>query len=521
MVSIRIKRQEFFFRLGELKAGDSLIKEFFDNEGYRLWWAFKVPFYYYVYEAKQWKLHVLANMVYRAKKFFDYSGRKIENRSGTEQADVIFFNTAFKRSSAMVDNMFLSPHFQPLEKYLNEYGIRSVEISYVDIESRIFPKKGLFDHAKRYMLESFIEDKLKTEEDNVSRKALANWNSAIADQQFMGQLSELCREFKVKPAAVDMIMRHCISKILPETYRYVKTLENSLQALKPKAIVILGIDDPPHVAALLAAKKQGVKTIEIPHGLRVEYARYPSEYPLPDLVCSSGKTEAEILNNEIGYPLSSIRITGIPRFDFLGSLLAPEITQQMKEKYDLQKDCRYILWATAGTETSHDLEDTVIGGKQVCEAVSKTKGWNLIIKLHPDEKDVDFYKKMAREFNIVPIVFTSKNSNVNELLAASECSVIKNSTVGFESILQGRPVLLMKMHCPDSQAVYGLNNVSRSFSSADELGEILSSFPWEGFMEARESFIGLNASNVGNASDIVAGAIVSIVAKGNPNDLAE
>jgi len=128
----------------------------------------------------------------------------------------------------------------------------------------------------------------------------------------------------LKPSFEDLFLE----PNLPTYIHLIELLEDYLKKIKPKAIIQVYETGTYAKAFEVAAKKLGIKTLGIQHGLiptdypdymfkEIRNATFPLGNPIPDLTLVYGNYYKKILSEISSYPKEKIRIIGNPTyFDF-------------------------------------------------------------------------------------------------------------------------------------------------------------------------------------------------------------
>lgn len=212
---------------------------------------------------------------------------------------------------------------------------------------------------------------------------------------------------------------------------YKKFEEEGRKAFCPTSIMkqILKIEKPDIVvttvpyrmekAAVLEAKELGIKTVFI-HDLH-----YIQKDDLYNYVDANFVMNESVKNQLLSYAIAEnkIYITGQPAFDYL---LEPiyKTRENICNKINIDYKSKIIIWIV---DNSIVLNDITIN--TVIEAIDYYKNYYFILKLHPNENNVQFFRKIASKRINVTVL---KHFNNRELLEIGDAFIVGVSTMGLE-----------------------------------------------------------------------------------------
>jgi predicted glycosyltransferase len=494
-----VKSQRFFFDIATVPIQEKRLFEHFTHDGQVFWWALKNMFYRELTRGKGSKTELL---LHSWNKLFSHHDPRIKDIGEVGECDCILLNTAFERSEKTENHKSLSWNFKNLETGLEAEKIRFVEVSCIN--TRAYAKLDTyenFDYKGTFPLNAFIDRK---KEDAEVKRAKKVWNEIRQDVKIT--IAEKCKVHGFEEERVLSALDTCMTRAYPEIVRDYYALIHAIKIFGAKAVFVLGHEDRHNIAAILATKKAGIKSIEIRHGVIPEIFKYPETFPFPDRMCLDGRRDYERLKGSI--PKERLAVTGNPRYDKTADLPAEE---RIREKYSLG-DKKIVLWPTQ----THDPvmvengEDR-INAKKVIECFKKIEDMQLAIKLHPDEnQDAPIYRELAKE-NEVDILIFDRNAKTNELIKASEAVIIKSSTVGLESLIIGVPLILLQYVKSLDISEYSAFGFEVA-SDKNELESIIKEKKYlRDFDNKRREFIKERVENLGKASKKVAEELADLV----------
>lgn len=252
-------------------------------------------------------------------------------------------------------------------------------------------------------------------------------------------------------------LSYCFNVVFSRMVDYLEMSERFLENEKPDLILIKEENGQFERALILAAKKQGIPTIAIEHGV----ACYITNY----IACSKDKKLqnkcVKLLHNfmpdktavygsynkyaAIGsglYPRDSIVVTGHPRYDILCDADKIYSKEKFIKKYNINPKHKIILWLTQ----CHSLtdEENVNNFRIVFNAIQSLENTSIIIKQHPNEHSryTRMIKKYLKNYKI-NLTLISKNSDTFEQLFVSDLVFSKSSTSVVEAVALGKPVIIL------------------------------------------------------------------------------
>ncbi|MFH1121137.1 MAG: hypothetical protein V1775_15060 [Bacteroidota bacterium] len=234
-------------------------------------------------------------------------------------------------------------------------------------------------------------------------------------------------------------------------------------------LTVAAIDEnsPSTRCILDAARSTGVKTIGIQHGnigdaqpayLYTENDR--KNRVMADFTLVWGDYWRDFLINKGNFPSDSVFVTGQIRTDIIPKLMAvPDI---FKKEMVIRKPV--VVFA------SQPIPDPVIRRKaatDVFSAFSKLAGYELIVKLHPAEKDaIDYYHEIAAQTGCKDYRLMY-NVDLYSLLAAADLVITCYSTVGTEAVYFGKPLIILDYMKEDLLGYHAAGVAWQAMGTAD------------------------------------------------------
>ena len=197
-------------------------------------------------------------------------------------------------------------------------------------------------------------------------------------------------------------------------------MDQILDREKP-TLVITTVSKRMELATVLEAKKRGIKTIFI-HNLH--YLHNCEKIFLDNIdyhFVMNKNVKSELINCGVNH--ERIFITGQPAFDYL---LAPisETKRDICNKLSIDYKTIIIVWIV---DNSIVLNDTTIN--EVVSAINYYKKYQFILKLHPNENNVQKFKKIALDYSNVIVL---KDYDNRKLLEIGDVFIVGVSTMGLE-----------------------------------------------------------------------------------------
>ena len=238
---------------------------------------------------------------------------------------------------------------------------------------------------------------------------------------------------------------------LPSYLNTIEKFEYFLEKTKPKVIIQLYETGPYAKAIQVSAKKLGIRTIGIQHGL------IPSDYPdyifkdvqnienpfgniIPDSTLVFGNFYKKILTEIGSYPNDKVSILGHPEYLDINKI--KKITSNnFHRKYNF-KNKKIILiplvalLATITNNAHKIILDTLY------ETFKNNDDYIILVRPHPGDKLTQQY---LEQFYPTKNFILSKASLIEDILSSNVIVTTMGSTVSTEAVLLGRPVLLVNL----------------------------------------------------------------------------
>ncbi len=218
-----------------------------------------------------------------------------------------------------------------------------------------------------------------------------------------------------------------------------------LQALTPKA-VILGQDTSPSGKILcLAAKSLDIPTVVVQQQVTsdVQCSRETVIPPIPflpltaDVMALWGRMSVDVLRHHGASP-EKLQATGAPWLDELAKHKKfPERNPNPTLLLALQhapKGRRFTMYSLPPSQYMPMVEALI-------RVVGRNPGWNLVIRPHPEDRFVNGLRAAAKVLE--DRVKVDNGADLNEQLEHCDAVVTFFSSVGVESVVLGKPMVVM------------------------------------------------------------------------------
>lgn len=282
------------------------------------------------------------------------------------------------------------------------------------------------------------------------------WNFLNKNDKWFQKLS-LCTG--VDTSLLRLLVHFWLVCCLPLWVTYNNLVEMLLVNKNPKAMLISQEQTPQGRGLLLIAKKHGIPTIGLQHGIIPEHHSgylYHTKndmitdnnnkmisFPIPDKTLVWGEKEYNDLIDIGFYPPDSLSIIGNPRYDKLASSSKIYSREIFCKKYKINSSKKLILWTTQSHGWS--MEENNAYFDEIFYTISKLPDVALIIKQHPYESIKYYYliQKYIKKYNHIQVIIPPKNSNTTEMIFACDLVILKNSGSGQEAVVFHKSLIVL------------------------------------------------------------------------------
>lgn len=230
----------------------------------------------------------------------------------------------------------------------------------------------------------------------------------------------------------------------------VEMTDRLLQKVKPRWIVLFDEYDMWGRALVVGARKAGIRTIAVQHGMISEnhagYIHLPEEMaptrercPVPDVTAVHGIRSRETLLSHGCYPPPSVYVTG--------SLILERVRARIRSRNQVRlalgiSDSEFLVAFFGVPEEVFPSDRDHV--ETLCKSAVQPLSLKLILKPHPsDSKGIDRYRSIAKSADCAATVLTSIDSW--ELIEASDAVAAFNSTVGLDAMVMERPFINLNL----------------------------------------------------------------------------
>jgi len=252
----------------------------------------------------------------------------------------------------------------------------------------------------------------------------------------------------------------------------IETFERVFEVWKPHAIV--GADDVGLAGRAFArmARLFGIPSINVQHSTIDDILRY--KVVVSDFMALWGNKSLRQMVAE-GVPPRILRLTGVPRFDFILSRKTGA-RQRVARDLGIGAGERIALWTPTpyagitATDSPEINRETLL---KILEALKGKGDLRLVVKLHPldsKERYLSLLKTVGDKRTIV-----TRSTNVYDLLASCEFLMVCNSTTGIEAMLFEKPIIVVNLHNIPENVPYVESGAAIRARSVEELRDCIDS----------------------------------------------
>jgi Capsule polysaccharide biosynthesis protein len=211
----------------------------------------------------------------------------------------------------------------------------------------------------------------------------------------------------------------------------IRRVEAELNFVRPQALLMFADNHHPMQAYVQVAKRMGIPTVLLQHGLDCEH--YCLDEAYASAIAVWGEARRKRYQHQSVYQPDHLWVTGNPEFDHL----------RLPEALDLSGN--YWLWVTRPHRPekcfspSRSPQEGLDILAALAKALKRSPTARLLIKPHPADY-ADRYQAFIAEQGLgdrIEIV----QSNVQLLLAGASCVISEDSTAGLEALFFGKVVV--------------------------------------------------------------------------------
>lgn len=269
---------------------------------------------------------------------------------------------------------------------------------------------------------------------------------------------------------------------LPTYLHLGEKIEKFFKTTKPQSIVQIYETGPYAKSLEIAAKKIGIKTIGLQHGIiyegnpdypqkniDFEQTRFPRS--IPDLTLVFGHYYKKILNEKCGFPENKIKIMGNPIFYDIDKIKQKLTREKLLKKYGLQD--KKIIFVPLSFRLSHQNQNNPdnILLEELFKNIKDHDDYIVLLRPHPgDMYDIDtvIEQKYGKKN------FCSSKGSLFEDIVISDVIVTTISTVSVDATIFEKPILLVNIAGSATQSLGGIHKemIEKEVSVSVSLSEL-------------------------------------------------
>jgi hypothetical protein len=294
----------------------------------------------------------------------------------------------------------------------------------------------------------------------------------------------------------------------------------ALDALSPDVMLTYAEAGGWGRALILEARRRGMRSVGLQHGFIyrhwLNYLHEPDElqpagdtppFPLPDRTLVFDRLTAGHLHDAGRFPPDAVEVTGSPRLDELAARIrsiSPAERRAMRQRLGAKDGEPLAMLAAKHSEIQGDVP-------ALRAALESKPHVRLAIKPHPAETP-EVYAPLAQGLPNVSVA--SSDSDLAQMLTASDLIVTRNSTVAVDGLALGVPALVFGL--PNNLSPFVDAGAMAGAGDATELADQLESLLYnqgrrDTLAEAGRAFVSQAGLIVdGRAADRTADAILAL-----------
>lgn len=243
---------------------------------------------------------------------------------------------------------------------------------------------------------------------------------------------------------------------LPFYIKLIHSLQDHFQKNTPKAIFLPYETGPLSLVLISVSKKFKIKTIGIQHGYIYNDSpmysfttfwnkQNPFGFLIPDTMLLFGDETKKLLMKK-NYPEQNLFVFGNPNFFNIEQIEKIFSNNELKIKYEINNEKNIILFTTGKLQpyySSHgeyDYDVKIL--THLLENFSNNKKYTIVLKPHPQEKNVDIYKTLIQKYGATNFMIIQ--GNVLELIYISSIVISVFSSTMLDSLCFKKPVIRVK-----------------------------------------------------------------------------
>jgi len=331
----------------------------------------------------------------------------------------------------------------------------------IDYENN--PKRLLKSNSLRKEREKAFDVTVEPWEKYITPEIIKKTKKFNHDLEILWEKLKKSDEFKKSLTYEDIslydILQYDIELVLKnfKTYMsatFIETAKRILDIIKPSVILMHDEYGALQLSIIQEAKKRKIPTVSIQHSANFEShlsyihlkhhiqdEKNNLNFPIPQKMCVWSEKSKESLIHHGNFPENVPVITGDPRIDFLPNAAKQFTRENICQKLKIPIKNKIIVFAT---QPLKNIKEKELHTNSVFKSIKKFDNVFLLIKVHPLEDDLSFYKDIAKKFNVTNYSI-QKFFNLYEILYISDVVIITQSTVGSEAMRMKKPVICLNM----------------------------------------------------------------------------
>lgn len=306
-------------------------------------------------------------------------------------------------------------------------------------------KEALKNHKEYGILENYYNDEVNKNTKLHLNEIINKWNNIKLKESFI-------KTFDFNGINIWNLVKnqygHYFSIRLNSHIRYLLLIKSMIEKEKPSILIYPGESGDFSRCLFYMSRKYNIFSIGMQHGVLAQLLWFthskkeitceigPEWCPIPNITTVYGKYFKRILLKHGNYPKDSVVVTGDQRINDFVKNAYKTSKKKLLEKFYISKENKIILYLTSPVKEKYNVY------KEVLQSIKNVPKTTLIVKLHPSENP-DFYKKIAREIDIKPIII--RDINTYEIITLCDIAITYISTTALEAMALKKPLVIINL----------------------------------------------------------------------------
>lgn len=308
--------------------------------------------------------------------------------------------------------------------------------------------------------ERYLDSRIKKIVSAEEKRMEKEWNTLKNDPNFRNIF--YYKDIYLGEISVQIFERmFFVDHHLYQLTKYIELIKKAIHTEKPDLALVLGETNTLRRTFAFMCRGEKVPILYLQHAIVVANRGFGRDDC--DWWAVQGQTDKDFVVS-CNVPKNKITIVGQPRYDTLAN----------KDKFFDKKTACSQLGLDANKDTIVLATQSTFAQKNILHVLNAIKNMSdkqIVVKLHPRQRNIKGIKNMVKKYN--PNVIVIRDINIFKLMSVCDLFIAEESTTALEAMIFNLPVITLNFDRRDEEVPYISSGASHGVYDPNELENVI------------------------------------------------